>query len=1390
MMKLWITSLLILCGALAAVADEPRQVEVVAERANVMSGRDVVGTVSKGTQATLLSEQSTWYQIEFEANGQKRKGWIRQADVKLVEAAAAAVAAVPVTKPVEWLRITAERVDIKAGSATVGQLARNRVLQIVDTNGRWHKISFDDGGDAPVVGYVYDTQFEKLSPRAIGPSLDGFIPHSISPATASIDWSTGEVTLAASVPLAEGAVVRLQPGAPDLDVLDVPLQIAAGSLTLRVTGAVWAGLTRAGTRSLWFAEGEPDRERWHRVDLAPVELGTAVTARRFNNFDEGLLISLPAAGLLPGYLVEHAYQTNDGRTSRVQVLSSTKGTSPRVADVQKGTGDWPHVVRVVVPFATQPTEPLSHLFVIRQPDGSQSRTLKVQRRGDEIVSAATELAAALPLPVDVTVEVPSVELATTTQAAATIAAAGLQPLLVNQQSLVPLELKSVPDALVLRQGVAAGERLLVGAPLMLGVRLDEGLTWIDSSSVGLGGSEEKTSALEPSSEPPSELAPGTTETVPGTTPDTVAEGGLVAGGGLTEGETLPAETLAANAHTVDTGEELKFIDVNQTGLVGGSGGLQDTVGSTSGTSTSPGITTSGTTNATTSSGTGFVTGGLITDSDLGVVTTPLENSTSPIDVMDDPSSNLLVPVNPDPGILLDPTVDAETALVSGILKIIIDAILHQPDPSKLPGPIGQAITEALNSQEGALGQAPNEQAEREVVSAILTILLDKLRLSLTDEQRQQALVSWLDRRQHQVLPVLDLNGNGVGSDDVVISLVAWLHRQGLYNPASNVVIAQDSLGNSVATMSSTPVSLDWLKDLVPIVKPGQSSPPVIVPPSSPGASQPQPVDPLAAVPEGKALVSLGDGPDEVKVPVVNEKLVSEVKPALDDLGLRVSNLSELFATDRVVEANPEQGEWVKSDAQVELQILRRVPDLLKLTLTAAEAELQRHKLKASTVGKTFPEDIVIEQMPEPGTYTTADEPVKLALAIVAPVVEGLLLPEARDALTKRDLKWVFRTRSFDVDRVFQQTPPAGALVGHGDGIELTLQLPVPDVRGMTLAKARDVAKQWDLNLTTSNRLVRDSDTVRGQKPAPKEYVLHESDLLLGPVVTKVPDLVRQSVGQAEAKLKAEDLVAQRVGELVPSDKVTLQTPAAGTEIERGQPIKLDARLKLPDVVGTGIVDARDALQNLGIELRVTVDGAIGRTDLVYSQTPKGETLVYPRTEVVLVPGVNVPDFSGLTTEQANAELQRVGLKGTLVRGGEIETTDRRLEGQQLVGSQKPQPGLYKRSDLDVVRLTVNTYVLAVRIVPDVVSGEQVGPAVAAVRRADLNPVIVFRNQTYTPEAWTAFIVLQQIANAVNGDNDPIIVEVVNQAPEAGTRVIAGTSVRIVVESDGIGGVSR
>ncbi|MEV7908925.1 Stk1 family PASTA domain-containing Ser/Thr kinase [Streptomyces griseus] len=198
--------------------------------------------------------------------------------------------------------------------------------------------------------------------------------------------------------------------------------------------------------------------------------------------------------------------------------------------------------------------------------------------------------------------------------------------------------------------------------------------------------------------------------------------------------------------------------------------------------------------------------------------------------------------------------------------------------------------------------------------------------------------------------------------------------------------------------------------------------------------------------------------------------------------------------------------------------------------------------------------------------------------------------------------------------------------------------------------------------------------------------------------TQVPSLLGQTQKTAEQRLSDEGLGLKGVdrvfSDTVERGSVVSSDPASGARIRGNGSVKLVVSrgpeiVRVPDVVGSSLADARRALKKVGLAPGMVTKefsedvarGEVIRTD------PRAGTDRNPDTAVALVVSkgapVEVPDVSGLSVEDATAELEAEGLKAEVLPG-RVHSTE--AEGD--VAEQSPGEGT-EAAEGDTVQLTVS-----------------------------------------------------------------------------------------------------
>ena len=186
----------------------------------------------------------------------------------------------------------------------------------------------------------------------------------------------------------------------------------------------------------------------------------------------------------------------------------------------------------------------------------------------------------------------------------------------------------------------------------------------------------------------------------------------------------------------------------------------------------------------------------------------------------------------------------------------------------------------------------------------------------------------------------------------------------------------------------------------------------------------------------------------------------------------------------------------------------------------------------------------------------------------------------------------------------------------------------------------------------------------------------------GPATVPVPDTAGQTAADAQAAIEAVGLVAvteeQQSGD-VESGLVIETDPAAGAEVEVGSTVTVTvstgpATVAVPDVAGQTTADAQTALEAAGFAV-TTTDQASDDVEagLVISTNPAAGIEVAPGTTVDMTvstgpEAVEVPEFIGMTTDEATILAEEFGLTITFVEDPDAPDAD------GIVVDQTPEPG--------------------------------------------------------------------------------------------------------------------
>ncbi len=262
-------------------------------------------------------------------------------------------------------------------------------------------------------------------------------------------------------------------------------------------------------------------------------------------------------------------------------------------------------------------------------------------------------------------------------------------------------------------------------------------------------------------------------------------------------------------------------------------------------------------------------------------------------------------------------------------------------------------------------------------------------------------------------------------------------------------------------------------------------------------------------------------------------------------------------------------------------------------------------------------------------------------SVDVPTFTGLTAAQAEQAALDNHLTLHTGPAVFSEDvprgQVAAQDPGPGESVGRNTVVTIQLskgkeRLPVPDVRGKSLAVATSTLRQARLALGTVNRQFStevEKDLVISMSQDPSRARVKPGtkvDLVVsnGPQPVDVVDVRGKPRKDAVATLQALGLkvsVTEEYDEKVEAGLVVSQDPKGGTTVFAGTTVTLVVSkgppvVVVPDVVGESRADAARMLESRGLDVKfVDFPGRRGRR--VVDQDPAGGTTVRKGSTVTL-----------------------------------------------------------------------------------------------------------------------------------------------------------------------------
>ncbi|WP_097866582.1 Stk1 family PASTA domain-containing Ser/Thr kinase [Streptomyces sp. rh34] len=424
--------------------------------------------------------------------------------------------------------------------------------------------------------------------------------------------------------------------------------------------------------------------------------------------------------------------------------------------------------------------------------------------------------------------------------------------------------------------------------------------------------------------------------------------------------------------------------------------------------------------------------------------------------------------------------------------------------------------------------------------------------------------------------------------------------------------------------------------------------------------------------------------DDGRVKVADFGLVRAVGTATDTTGSLLGTVSYLA---------PEQIEHGTADTRSDVYACGVV---LYEMLTGAKPHTGENA--AQVIYRHLNSDVPAPSAVVPGLPVALDSLVASATARnpeVRPHDAVLLLAEAREArasLTEAELDAVPPQALSDThDGADDRTSVIPrALPADGDGVHRTSRLEMPPAE--PAAPRRGTGRRGPFGGPHRKLIMVLSAVLLTLGIGTGVWYINSGQF------TQVPSLLGQTQQTAEKRLSDEGLglkgVERVFSDTVERGSVVSSDPASGDRIRGNGSVKLVVSrgpeiVRVPDVVGRSLADARRSLKKVGLvpgmvtrEFSEDVArGEVIRTD------PRAGTDRNPDTAVALVVSkgapIDVPDVTGLSAEEATAELTAEGLKAEVLPG-RIHSS----ETEGAVAEQSPGAGV-EAAEGDTIELTVS-----------------------------------------------------------------------------------------------------
>ncbi|MGW3283765.1 Stk1 family PASTA domain-containing Ser/Thr kinase [Streptomyces sp. NPDC001002] len=268
--------------------------------------------------------------------------------------------------------------------------------------------------------------------------------------------------------------------------------------------------------------------------------------------------------------------------------------------------------------------------------------------------------------------------------------------------------------------------------------------------------------------------------------------------------------------------------------------------------------------------------------------------------------------------------------------------------------------------------------------------------------------------------------------------------------------------------------------------------------------------------------------------------------------------------------------------------------------------------------------------------------------VAVPNLVSLSQSDAEKQLTNSELKLGDVTKKPCADQakgtVCSSDPASGANIKKGTAVNLVVstgapKVAVPSVLGKSLDEATDILEGDDYKFVIKTKTqvsTEDPNTVLNQDPPLGKEVEKGSTITLtiakAEAKSTVPDVVGRSCDDAKAQMAASNLVGTCVDEETDDnnqvDKAISTDPQVGTQVDKNSTVtikigkaKQQEQVQVPQIQGQTVATARQALQNVGLQLG-NVQGSNDDNAIVLTSDPVQGTTVDKGTSVNVVAAGN------------------------------------------------------------------------------------------------------------------------------------------------------------------------